>query len=88
MGYSVVCMVRSGWFFPVLLLDSFFFSFLLAFGGVGELSVNKYGCVVGKRVVCYHVLKIHRMDGVVLTVLFPARYLSLLNLSTLYLFFL
>jgi len=31
-------------------------SFLLAFGGVGELSVNKHGCVVGKRVVCYHVL--------------------------------
>jgi len=58
MGYSVVCMVRSGGFF-VLLLDSFFLSFfssLLAFGGVGELSVNKYGCLVGKRVECYHVL--------------------------------
>jgi len=55
MGCIVVCMVRSGGYF-VLFLDSFFFSFLLAFGGVGALSVNKYGCVVGKRVVCYHVL--------------------------------
>ena len=43
MGCSVVCMVRSGGY-SVLLLDSLFlFSFLLAFGGVGELSVNKHG---------------------------------------------
>jgi len=43
MGCSVVCMVRSGGY-SVRLLDSYyFFSFLLAFGGVGELSVNKYG---------------------------------------------
>jgi len=58
MGCSVVCMVRPGGY-SVLLLDFFFLSlssFLLAFGGVGELSVNKHGCVVGKRVVCYHVL--------------------------------
>ena len=56
-GYSVVCMVRSGGFFSSYYLTPFFsLLFLTCFvGGVGELSVNKYGCVVGKRVVYYYV---------------------------------